>query len=334
MDGKWFIVDAHEDLACHCQELRRDPVDPGDVDCMLTLPGLVQAGVRLICATFFVPHEGSYEERRAKLETQYEMYAGWLSQYRGSLSLVEDRAGLDALRAAPQGEHFGVEGYPVGVMFLMEGCDLLDSPADLETWHARGLRLASLTWNGTNRYASGCFGDYSGLSGQGRELLSEFRRLGLALDLSHLTDKGVEEALACFDGYVCATHSNSRRLCRHERNLTDDQALEIGRRDGVIGLNLLASFVRFGWEAGLPLPGIEEALAHTRHFGDLCGWQHVGLGSDLDGGLTRHNTPSGIDSARDLPRLCSALRDSGLSGSEVQGFAGANWLRFFERVLA
>src|SRR5689334_13830631 len=106
MSARRAIIDAHQVLACHCQELSRDPVDPGATSCMLTLPWLVRAGVRLICATFFIPHEGSYEQRQAKLEAQYEMYSSWFAQYPDSFRFVHDSASLQSLLAEPQGEHF------------------------------------------------------------------------------------------------------------------------------------------------------------------------------------------------------------------------------------
>lgn len=333
MSAEWFIVDAHEDLACHCIEMGRDIYDPAAVPCMLTLPWLIENGVRLICATLFVPHEYPHELRRAKLEEQYALYQSWLQRYPELLKLVRNRADLQGIVSSQPLAPGDLSGHPLGMVLLMEGCDLLESPAELELWYGRGLRMAGLTWNGVNRYASGCFGDGRGLSPLGRELLSEFRRLGVILDLSHLTDQGVEDVLSSYDGAVVATHSNSRALCQHERNLTDAQIREIGARDGVIGLNLLASFITTGWQTGNPLPQISAALAHTERIAELIGWERVGLGSDLDGGLTPQNTPEGIDTIRDVSKLFECLLQRGLERTAVAGFAGANWRRFFERSL-
>jgi membrane dipeptidase len=328
-----FIVDAHQDLAYHCQEHSRDLVDPGGVECMITLPLLIASGVRLVCATFFTPHTGTIEERRLRLEKQWEMYQQWFTLYPEVLWPIRAKADLARLANSPGIEFFGVRGHPVGVILLMEGCDLLESPGDLQTWHGRGLRMASLTWNGVNKYAGGTFALDSGLTPLGLELLTEFRRLGVVLDLSHLGDNSAQTIFEEYDGPLCATHSNSRTVAESPRNLLDSQALSIAARGGVVGLNLLASFVRGGWKSGDELPPVSEATEHVEYLCGLIGPEHVGLGSDLDGGLTPSNTPQGIDRIDHLAMLFDDLRTRSWDDQKVSGFAGGNWWRFFERNL-
>jgi membrane dipeptidase len=344
-----FLVDAHEDIACHCLEYGRDLCHPGEpgggppsadgspgvarVPCMLTLPGLQAAGVRLICATLFTPH--TYEmtgggkvpesERRWKINAQWQMYQDWLAQYPGELKSIRSKRDLAELGTA--------EGNPIGVILLMEGLELLATGAELHTWFDRGVRLAGITWNGKSHFASGCFSDERGLSGHGQKLLHEFEHTGMILDLAHLNDAGIADALAHYDGHVCSTHSNARAVCPHQRNLTDEQARAIAQRGGVMGLNLLAHFIQPGWSNGDPEPPLEMALRHVEYLADLVGPGHVGLGSDLDGGLRPDNTPLGIDSAHDLPKLGAGLLTRGWTDAQVRGFEGANWWGFFERSL-
>jgi membrane dipeptidase len=328
-----FIVDAHEDLAYHCQEHSRDLVDPGATECMITLPLLIGTGVRLVCGTFFTPHTGTVEERRLRLERQYTMYDTWFTLYPEVLWPVRSKADLAKLAAAPEIEFFGVQGHPVGVILLMEGCELLESPAELELWYKRGLRMAGLTWNGVNKYASGTFALDSGLTPLGRDLLAEFARLGVILDLSHLSDASVASVWETYDGPLCATHSNSRSVADSPRNLLDSQAQAIAARGGVVGLNLLASFVRGGWKDGDELPPVSEATEHVEYLSGLIGPQHLGLGSDLDGGLTPRNTPQGIDRIDHLSLLLDDLCGRGWDDERISGFAGRNWWNFFERNL-
>jgi microsomal dipeptidase-like Zn-dependent dipeptidase len=362
-----FLVDAHEDIACHCQEQGRDfvyPFRPGGgppqadgspgaarVPCMLTLPGLQACGMRLICATLFSPHtypaggRVPEPERRWKQHAQWQMYQDWLTQYPQELRLVRTRRDLAGLAAAtpvqalpfdqPDAPSAGTPGgaYPIGLVLLMEGLELLDTPNELQTWFERGVRLAGITWNGSNRYASGCFSDAKGLTPLGLRLLGEFERLGMILDLAHLCDAGIADVFQRYHGPLCSTHSNARAVCAHERNLTDPQAQEVARRGGVIGLNLLAHFVQPGYRTGDPQPPLETALRHVEHLAALCGNEHVGIGSDLDGGLTPDNTPLGIDRAEDLPRLGQGLAARGWSSAAVQGFNGGNWWRFLEQHL-
>jgi membrane dipeptidase len=261
------------------------------------------------------------------------MYQQWFTLYPEVLWPIQSRADLARLGGAPEIEFRGVKGHPVGVILLLEGCDLLESPAELAVWHARGLRVASLTWNGVNKYAAGTFAVDTGLTPLGRDLLAEFERLGVILDLSHLSDNSTTEVFEHYAGPLCATHSNSRTVALSPRNLLDHQAQSIAARGGVVGLNLLASFVRGGWKDGDELPPVSEATEHVEYLSGLIGPQHIGLGSDLDGGLTPLNTPIGIDRIDHLALLLDDLRARGWDEQRRAGFAGGNWWRFFERCL-
>lgn len=329
-----FIVDAHEDLACHCQEFGRrlESTEGCSVPVMITLPRLQELGVRLVCATLFVPHELGHRERLYKLFSQYEMYLEWFSTFSGQLRLIKDRAGLAELAAAePAGGGDGPR--PIGLILLMEGLDLLTSAAELATWHDRGVRMASITWNGKNIFASGCYSDGAGLTAQGYELLGEFQRLGLILDLAHLNDAGIADVFRHYEGPVCATHSNAREIADHQRNLTNHQLQELARRQGVVGLNMLAPLVQAGWRKDDALPALHQAAKHVEHIARLIGPEHTGLGSDLDGGLTPQNTPAGIETVSDLPLIFGELAEQGWDEDDLEGFAGRNWWGFFERAL-
>ncbi len=329
-----FWVDTHEDIAYHCQYHGRDLVETGDVDAMITLPRLERAGIRLICATLFAPHEGSEGERRYRLHSQYHMYQEWFARYPRRFIPIRNQRELAALaQAQPYTMEDGHSACPVGVIFLMEGLDLLGSPAELGTWFERGVRLASLTWNGVNRFASGSFGDGKGLKPEGVELVREFARLGMIFDVSHLNDAGMAQVFELHHGPICATHSNARSVAGSERNLGDAQAKELAARGGVIGLNLIASLIIHGWRKGDPEPPVAAAMAHPAHFAFTLGPQYVGLGSDLDGGVYGYNSPKGIDHIDEIGALTGDLALRGWSADDIAGFMGVNWWRFFERSL-
>jgi membrane dipeptidase len=329
-----FIADAHQDIAFHCQEYGRDFADPGATPCMITLPWLRRGGVRLICATLFAMHRQPDDLRRLKLTRQVEMYSRWFSLYPDVFVPVRSQRDLSRLATAPPSPGpDGIQAYPVGVILLMEGLELLNSPAELRLWFERGVRLASISWDGVNRFGSGSFGDHSGLTTEGFALLKKFANLGMILDLSHLCDAGCRDVFRHFHGPLCATHSNARALCSLERNLSDENALELGERGGVIGLNLLAPLLIPGWRHEHGQPPLSAATAHTLHLAELIGEAHVGLGSDLDGGLTVENTPLGIERVDHLGLLASELERSGWTAEALHGFLGANWWRFFERSL-
>ncbi len=330
-----FIVDAHCDIACHCQDFGRSLLgeDACAAPMMVTLPLWQQAGVRLVCVTLFTLHDKPESVRRNLVYSQYNMYLDWLACYPSELKLIRWAEDLDTLAQAEPVAVAGRSGLPVGIILLMEGLELLPNPTELFTWFERGLRIASITWNGLNQYASGTFSNKRGLTPLGRELLAEFMRLGLILDFSHLAEQGISEALAIYDGPLCSTHSNARALCGNERNLTDSHAQEIARRGGVIGLNLLAPLLVAGWRPGDFQPPLAAATAHTAHLAHLLGHEFVGIGSDLDGGLTPENTPAGIDTVLDLRKLGSELAARGWEPEDIAAFNGRNWWRFFRERL-
>lgn len=329
-----FMVDAHQDLAYHCQLHGRDLVDPGDVDCMITLGWMQQAGLRLVCATLFVEHEHPAADRRLLLDQQYAMYRQWLEQYPEELRLISSRQELAALAQAPSVlSHSGESVQPIGLVLLMEGLDLLQSPSELVMWFGRGVRMAGLTWNGRNRFASGTFSDGSGLSSLGIELLREFENLGMILDLAHLNDRGIMDVFSKSQASLCSTHANARALAQIERNMTDWQIRELAARRGMIGLVLLAPFITQPWRIGDDQPSLELALDHVEYVASLAGRELVGLGSDLDGGLTPQNTPLGINDVRDLRLVVEGMGRRGWGASAQAGLAGWNWWDFLERSL-
>jgi membrane dipeptidase len=159
--------------------------------------------------------------------------------------------------------------------------------------------------------------------------------LGLVHDASHLSDRALAELLSLTDRPVIASHSNCRVLLdgTSQRHLTDEGIVEIGRRGGIIGLNLVRNFIRTGLDRGDPndRPSIDEAVRHVEHVCEVMGHRRgVGLGSDLDGGISGNDLPAGINGPPDFEKLAWALSARGWTEAEVNGFAWGNWARFWE----
>ena len=156
-------------------------------------------------------------------------------------------------------------------------------------------------------------------------------------DQSHLSDKATWDLLELTDRPVIASHSNCRVLVedgnpqRDQRHLTDETIREIVRRGGVIGLNLIRNFlVRIESSSNPYRPTIDETLAHVEHICEIAGsTEHVGIGTDMDGGISADDLPAGIEEPGDLMKLCEGLRGKGWSDAEVDGFRIGNWARFF-----
>ena len=167
-----------------------------------------------------------------------------------------------------------------GVMLTVEGgsvlCGKLEQVASL---HACGVRAMTLTWNDNNELGGGSDGETpSGITPFGKSVVKEMERLGIAVDVSHASDQLFEDVCGCAQKSFFASHSNARKICGHQRNLTDAQFDEIVRRGGVVGLNLYPAFL-----TGSQNASFDDIYRHLDHFWSLGGERTVALGSDFDG---------------------------------------------------
>lgn len=180
-------------------------------------------------------------------------------------------------------------------------------PALLEDLYKIGFRITTLGWNESNPL-TGSHITGEGLSEQGREYVKEAQRLGMLVDVSHISDKAFWDIMDMTQAPVIASHSNSRRICDVTRNLTDDMFLAICQTGGVAGLNLYSEFVGLN-------KNVDSAAAHILHFLalDPTG-KHIALGGDLDGCDT---LVSGIAGIEDYPVLAHKLIDLGVDKNIV-----------------
>ena len=159
-------------------------------------------------------------------------------------------------------------------------------------------------------------------------------RLGLILDATHLCDQSFREALDCFGGSVWASHSNCRVLTPHNRQFTDEQIKELIGRGAVIGAPLDAWMMIPNWVRGQTTPEatglkLDTMVAHIDHICQLAGnANHSGIGTDLDGGFGREQSPMDLDSIADLQRLPELFRARGYSATDIEGIMHGNFLRF------
>jgi membrane dipeptidase len=157
-------------------------------------------------------------------------------------------------------------------------------------------------------------------------------RLGTVLDLTHLTDKAFWQALDCFNGSVLASHNNCRALVPHQRQFDDTQLRAIFARDGVIGVAFDNWMIRPGWIRGAK-ENETVTLAHvTDHIDHICqlagNSRHAAIGSDLDGGFGREQSPSDLDTIADLQRIPEILSQRSYKDSDIESIMHGNWLRF------
>jgi membrane dipeptidase len=174
-----------------------------------------------------------------------------------------------------------------------------------------------------------------GLFPLGPALLKEMDRVGMILDVTHLSDQCFYEALDIYGGPVLASHHNCRALVPDVRQLNDDQIKRLIARDAVIGTALDAWMMVPGWVRGETTPEqadvrLEQMINHIDHVCQLAGnARHAAIGTDLDGGFGREQSPRDLDTIADLQRVPDLLRQRGYKEEAVEGIMHGNWIRFF-----
>lgn len=195
-------------------------------------------------------------------------------------------------------------------------------PALLENLHQIGFRITSLGWNEQN-VLTGSNVTGGGLTDQGREYVREAQRLGMLVDVSHISDEGFWDILEMTQAPVLATHSNSRALCGHSRNLTDDMFRAICRTGGVAGINQYADFLGES-------PTLDTVCDHIFHFMELDPTgKHIALGGDLDG---CEQLSQGFEGIQSYPVLARRLRERGLGEETIRDIFWNNALNVLRSV--
>ena len=200
-----------------------------------------------------------------------------------------------------------------------------------------GLRVIGPAHYGPGRYAGGT-GSEAGLTTDGVALLHQMEQLNIGLDLTHLSDTAFWSALEHFDGTILASHNNCRVIVPHQRQFDDEQIRAIIQRDGVIGLALDNWMIRPGWQRGEkenPRVTLADAADHIDHICQLAGNSlHSAIGTDLDGGFGREQSPNDLDSIADLQKIVEILSGRGHSQEDISGIMHGNWLRLLRRIWA
>ena len=219
---------------------------------------------------------------------------------------------------------------PPGLIISMESADPILKPEQLPAWKEAGVRIIGPAHYGAGRYAGGTSTEL-GLTTDGIILLQEMARHGISLDLTHLSDKAFWQALEHFEGHVLASHNNCRALVSHQRQFHDRQIQAIIDRHGVIGAAFDNWMIRPAWVRGSKeneLVVIEHVVDHIDHICQLAGSaKHAAIGSDLDGGFGREQSPSDLDTIADLQKLVDILTRRGYSMEDVSLIMHRNWLR-------
>jgi membrane dipeptidase len=220
------------------------------------------------------------------------------------------------------------EGKVCGLL-SMEGAEpLMGDLAALRIFYRLGVRMLSFAWNFRTPFADGLGAKRaeSKLPELGLQALKEMDRLGVIFDVSHLADSVFWDVNDMMKGAFIASHSNSRFVCDHPRNLTDDMINALADHGGVMGMNFATGFVKKEKDEVT----VEDLVDHIDHIVELVGPDHVGLGSDYDG---IRKAPEGIDDVSQLTNLTRVLVKREYSDDDILKILGGNHLRIFKEIL-
>ncbi|MFO0824426.1 MAG: membrane dipeptidase [Gemmataceae bacterium] len=350
-----LIFDAHLDLAFNAVDWNRDLrmdlaeiraqerslklVDFGRGTGTVSFPELRKGGIGLGVATLFARVEQpiNHPFGCTTIEGCYATAMSHVHYYRA----MERTGWMRGIRTRGDLQHHVSEWHtnpqrcPFGYIISMECADAVLHPDNIHEWHELGLRAIGLTHYGANRYGGGTRCE-TGLAADALPLLRNIEQLGIALDLTHLSDPAFWQVADCFGGRVLASHQNARKFCDWQRQFSDEQIKFVIQRKGVIGMSLDVAMLQPGWVRGVTKPEVtlERVVDNIDHICQLAGnAHHVGIGSDLDGGYGTEQTPTDLNSIADLNKIPELLSKRGCSIADIEAVMHGNWLRFFSEVL-
>ena len=197
---------------------------------------------------------------------------------------------------------------------------------NVDRFRSRGVAYMTLCHNGDNDICDSHKGngEHNGLSEFGKRVVERMNKVGMMVDLSHASQKSFWDALECSSKPIICSHSSSRALCDHTRNLTDEQMRALSECGGVAQVCLYSGFLRKGGNAT-----IQDAVRHIMHMIDVMGVDHVGIGSDFDGG----GGLPGLEDASWFLKLTESLMEQGLSDQDLSLVWGQNFLNVWRKVL-
>jgi membrane dipeptidase len=345
LDLAWNAIDWNRDLRTPCDVIRQVERDAGMTDkgrtCnTVSFPDLRRGKVVIFIATLLprLLRIGAMPaiQRYTSMAAAYGAAYGQLAYYRGLeqegwLRSIRDAAALDShVKAWKADENSST--LPLGYILSMEGADSVLRPDQVQEWFDAGLRIIGPTHYGVSPYGHGT-GTEGGFFEQGPALLREMERVGMILDVTHLSDQCFDEAMDIYHGPLLASHHNNRTLVPNQRQLTDDQTKRLIARGAVIGHALDNWMLYPNWIRGESDPKLVKLEAMVDHIDRVCqlagNARHAAIGTDLDGGFGLEQSPSDLDTIADLQKLPDMLRRRGYSAADIEGIMHGNWVRFF-----
>jgi len=347
LDLAWNAVEWNRNLELPVQEIRAfekqfEGIVPGD--CTVSFPELLRGNVGVVIATLLPRlHRKDaamtfYQSREAAFGSAHAQLAYYQALiHKGVLRALSDAATLaDHVQNWNDFLNGKGEQPPIGFILSMEGAPPILHPGQAEQWKAWGLQIVGPGHYGPNEYCHGT-GSHGPLTPDGVELLKEMERVGLLLDVTHLADESFWQALDIFSGPILASHHNSRELVPGDRQLSDEQIKALIERGVVIGAAFDNWMIKPDWIKKKSDPNtvsMDDIVTHIDHICQLAGnANHCGIGTDLDGGFGREQSPGDLDTIADLPTMADLMQKRGYTDADIHKIMHENYIEFFKRSL-
>ena len=358
---QFLLIDTHIDVPYRLNDHPDDvsgPTETGDFD----FPRAVRGGLDVLFVSIYVPAE--YQETGGAKDFADKMIAmveGIVAEHPDKFEMV---ASADEAAAVPGS---GKLGFAMGIE---NGAPIEDDLANLKYFFDKGVRYITLTHSENNQICDSSYATeptWQGLSPFGRDLVVEMNKIGMLVDISHVSDAAFEQVLELTQAPVIASHSS----CRHftpgwERNMSDEMITALGRNGGVIQINFGSTFLRedsynqrvaywkarevhmaeneleedseqmAAWDEAYWLDktklyaDVTDVADHIDRVVDLAGIDHVGIGSDFDG--VGDSLPTGLKDVSQYPNLIAVLLERGYSEEDVEKICSGNLMRVWREV--
>ena len=335
---KLTIVDMHIDTPYRLwrQNLNGDEIDDiskrtlkGDFD----YPRAVSGGLNVPFFSIYTPASTQLDSTSHKMAVSLiSMIEDIVTLHSDKFFIVKSTNDIELLDRERLGIAFGMEnGAPI------EG-DL----SRVQFYHDKGIRYITLTHSKSNHISDSSYDENhqweGGLSSFGKELIREMNKVGIMVDISHVSDKAFYESIEISEVPVIASHSSLRHFTPgFERNVSDDMLIKLASKGGVISINFGSSFLtnkaleyRRNREGPYPFADVTDVVDHIDRVVNLVGIDHVGIGSDYDG--VGDTLPSNLKDVSTFPNLISELLTRGYTEEDIEKILSGNIIRVWKEV--
>lgn len=260
-------------------------------------------------------------ETLEKGNVKLQCFAAWIDPDERTMPLIQAMNMFDAyfkmLRENPYivpfSRDFDENGDKIASVLTVEGGEaIMGREENLRVFYELGVRAMTLTWNATNELAYPAMRKCSkGLTKLGKKIVLEMDKTGMAIDVSHLNDAGIDDVLSLYTKPVMASHSNARGVLEHKRSLKDEHIKAIANSGGFIGVNYYPPQLA----AESKKASVKHIADHIEHIISVGGINCVGLGSDFDGMTT---LPVDVKNPSDVPLIFEELQKRGFSDGDIK----------------